>query len=90
MAKRGRKSKAEELDVLRRYSDLSDSYFAVIKEALDSPRKDERHWAADHLKNAFVKMIPQDLTTKGKEITPAIIKIVAPDGTDIQALIKTV
>jgi hypothetical protein len=90
MLKRGRKSKAEELKVLERYADLSESYFAVVQEALNSQRLSDKRWAADHLKNAFVKMIPQDLTTGGEKITPAIIKIVAPDGTDIQTLSKTV
>lgn len=61
MQKRGRKSKAEELKVLERYADLSESYFAVIKEALESSRLSDKRWAADHLKNAFVKMIPQQL-----------------------------
>ena len=61
MQKRGRKSKAEKFKVLERYAELSESYFTVIKEALESSRLCDKHWAADHLKNAFVKMIPQQI-----------------------------
>ena len=61
MVKRGRKSKAEELQVLDRYAELSVSYFVVIKDHLTSQSKSDREWAADHLKNAFVKMIPQQI-----------------------------
>jgi len=68
MANKGRKGYGEELQVLRRYSDLSGKFFAVLKENLISEDKIDRKWAVEQLGKAFVKMIPQDLTTGGQPL----------------------
>ncbi len=57
----GRKSLKDELKVMERYADLSESYFKVLKKALESESKEDQRWAADNLKGAFAKMIPQDI-----------------------------
>jgi len=62
--KKGRKSLKDELKVLERYADLSKSYFFVLKDHLESSNKSDREWAVDHLKNAFVKMIPQEVSAE--------------------------
>lgn len=61
----GRKSLKDEIGVLRRYADLAEPYFKVLKESLESGDKDEKKWAADNLKTAFAKMIPQSLEGTG-------------------------
>jgi hypothetical protein len=65
MAKTGRKSMREELGILRRYSDLTEPYFKFLKDCLEGDDKDDKKWAADNLKNAFAKMIPQTLDGMG-------------------------
>lgn len=59
--KTGRKSLRDEAGILQRYSDLTAPYFRVIREHLESERKEDRRWAAEQLKNAFTKMIPQQI-----------------------------
>jgi hypothetical protein len=67
MAQAGRKSLRDEIQVLRRYADLSGPYFAFLRESIESEDKDEKKWATEILTKAFVKMIPQetDLTSGG-------------------------
>lgn len=87
----GRKSLKEELRMFERYSELTEPYFRVLKKKLESDTDPSAQmWAVEQLTKAFVKMIPQDLTTKGDKITPAVIKIIAPDGTDVPALTQTI
>jgi hypothetical protein len=62
MKKPGRKSLRDEAGILQRYSDLTAPYFKVIREHLESERKEDRRWAAEQLKNAFTKMIPQEVS----------------------------
>jgi len=50
----------DEVGILRRYSDLTAPYFKVLRDHLDSEKKEDRRWAAEQLKNAFIKMIPQE------------------------------
>ena len=71
---RGRKTLKDELGILQRYSDLTEPYFKVIKQNLESDRKDDQRWAAEQLKNAFVKMIPQEVSADGVMPFTLIIK----------------
>jgi hypothetical protein len=64
----GRKSWTEELQIARKYSALSDKYFEFLMEMLDSEEKADRKWASERLEKAYVKMIPQDVTTGGQPI----------------------
>lgn len=63
----GRKSLKEELQLFRRYSELSVPYFNILRKRLDSGQPDMENWAVEQLSKAFVKMIPQetDLTSGG-------------------------
>jgi hypothetical protein len=63
----GRKSLKDELQILRRYADLSEPYFKVLKDHLNSESKEDQRWAADNLKSAFAKMIPQKLEGAGDD-----------------------
>lgn len=75
MAKAGRKSWTEELEIAERYSALSVPFFKFIKKMLDSPELADQKWAAERLEKAFVKMIPQDLTSGGKTLPTPIISL---------------
>jgi hypothetical protein len=76
MAKAGRKSLMEELEIKRRYADLAPKYFKALNEFLESPEKSERKFALEQLGKAFTKMIPQDVTSGGKELpTPILAKV---------------
>lgn len=57
----GRKGWKEELNIAQRYSDLSEPFFEVLKEALASEDKAEKKWAVEQLSKGFVKMIPQQV-----------------------------
>lgn len=65
MVKPGRKSKAEELQVIRRYQDLAPKFFAVLTEFLNSEKKEDKKWAVEQLSKAYPKMIPQQVTGEG-------------------------
>jgi hypothetical protein len=75
MAQAGRKSWTEELQMAQRYSDLSEPAFKVLRKMLDSDDKADQKWAVEQLGKAFVKMIPQDFTSGGKELPTPIISI---------------
>lgn len=60
-AKRGRKSKYEEIDIARRYSNLSEKVFQILQERLESKSKKEQDWAIEQLVKGYAKMIPQQL-----------------------------
>lgn len=72
MAKAGRKSAVEELEVVRRYSELTDDYFRVVKKYLNNKNPADEKWAVEQLSKAFVKMIPQDLTSGGDKLPQEI------------------
>lgn len=61
MAKLGRKSKFEELEIAHRYAELSDKYFAVLNEFLNGKDKNDKRFAVEQLSKAFPKMIPQQI-----------------------------
>ena len=71
----GRKSWTEELKIAQRYSDLTEPAFRVLREMLESEDKADRKWAVEQLGKAFVKMIPQDITSGGKELPTPIISL---------------
>lgn len=62
----GRKSYFEELKIVERYSALTEPFFKVLKKALDSEDERDQKWAVEQLGKAYVKMIPQDITTGGE------------------------
>lgn len=62
MARRGRKSVLQELNIKQRYSDLAPEAFAVIKEFLNSKKVEDRKWAVEQLSKGFQKMIPQEIS----------------------------
>lgn len=68
----GRKSLKDELEVLRRYEQLAPKVFAYVTKVLDEGNELDKRWAADWLKAAYVKMIPQKL--QGDENQPFYIK----------------
>lgn len=70
----GRKSLKEELDVLRRFEQLSPKVFGYISECLDSDIKEDKRWAMDWLKTGFAKLLPQ--TVKGDDDSPLVIKTI--------------
>lgn len=69
----GRKSWTEELQIAGRYSALSKPFFRFIKKMLESEDKNDQKWAAERLEKAYVKMIPQDITSGGKELTVNVV-----------------
>lgn len=70
----GRKSLRDEIEVLRRYAELSVPYFKFISEMLaPESDKEDRKWAAERLDKAFPKMIPQNVDlTSGGEVIPIL------------------
>jgi hypothetical protein len=66
--KGGRKSYFEELNIADRYSALSEPYFKFLKKMLNSKELADQKWAAERLEKAYVKMIPQDVTSGGQPI----------------------
>lgn len=75
MAKAGRKSYFEELNIAQRYADLTPKAFAVLNEMLDSEDKSDRKWAVEQLQKGIVKMIPQDITSGGEVLPTPIISL---------------
>lgn len=73
MAKAGRKSWTEELEIAERYNALSEPFFKFLRKMLASEDKSDQKWAAERLEKAYVKMIPQDITSGGKELTVNVI-----------------
>jgi hypothetical protein len=67
--KGGRKSYFEELNIANRYALLSEDYFKFLKEMMASEELADRKWAAERLEKAYVKMIPQDITSGGAPLT---------------------
>lgn len=58
MAK-GRPTIRDEANILKYYNSLMPKCFEVVNEAMNSKNKGDRRWAADWLKNAYMKMVPQ-------------------------------
>lgn len=72
--KTGRKSKFEELEIVKRYADLSEPSFLFIKEMFDSGDKADKKWAVEQLGKAYVKMIPQDVTSGGEPLQIQVLR----------------
>lgn len=66
--KGGRKGFGEELKIKERYTALTEPFFQVLKEFLNSEDKKDRQWAVEQLNKAYVKMIPQDITSGGQAL----------------------
>ena len=81
----GRKTFTEELEIKKRYSDLSPKFFNILKRSLDSKNKEDNKWAVEQLNKAFVKMIPQAIEG-GSENNPLVIKVVRYAGEDNQTI----
>lgn len=64
----GRKSLKEELQITRRYADLTPKAFRLISKKLESSDSTEQNFALSWLKGGFEKMIPQ--TLKGDKDNP--------------------
>ena len=62
----GRKTLKDELGILRRYADLTEPYFKFLNQMLTSANKKDKMWAAEQLKNAYPKFIPQTLEGSGE------------------------
>ncbi len=79
MAKAGRKSLREEIDLTHRYAALSEKAFRLISKRLDSDNKKEQEYALDWLKAGFSRMVMQqtDLTTGGQPINISLSEIIA-------------
>jgi hypothetical protein len=66
----GRKSFHAELRLFERYNELTVPYFNFLKRMLKSKSKEDKKWASERIEKAFVKMIPQDVTSGGEKIQP--------------------
>ena len=76
----GRKGFGEELKIKERYAVLTEPFFKVLQDFLNSDDKNDRRFAAQELNKAFVKMIPTQLTGEEGEaikITVEVAKSVA-------------
>jgi len=68
----GRKSWVEEMEIKKRYSELTEPFFAFLKEMYESDDKADKKWASEQLSKAYIKMIPQDITSAGQPISLAV------------------
>jgi len=82
MAKAGRKSWTEELEIAERYSALSVPFFKFLKKMLESSEVADQKWAAERLEKAYIKMIPQDITSGGKELQVTVLSFTPDANTD--------
>lgn len=71
----GRKSKAEELQIVDRYAALSEPFFDILQKALLGKNKREQHWAVEQLSKGFIKMIPQVQKIGGDNDNPIPILV---------------
>ena len=70
--KPGRGTLMDEYNLAKRYADLSERYFNVLKKHMDSGDEKKEQWAVEQLNKAFVKMIPQ--TIGGDPNNPIVIQ----------------
>ena len=63
----GRKSAFEEIEIAKRYADLAPKAFGFVLDCLENGDKIDKKWAADWLKNGYIKMIPQITKVSGNE-----------------------
>jgi len=77
----GRKSYFEELEIGKRYAQLTPKIFKVLQEHLESEDKKDNQWAVEQSNKALIKMIPQNLEYGGDNvIAPILVKIIGKDG----------
>ncbi len=79
----GRKSLKDELQIIRRYSELTPAYFRILKTALKSKNVEDQKWAVERLDKAFVKMIPQEVDARVITISQILNSL--ENGTDGQS-----
>lgn len=72
MEKTGRKTYGEDMKIKERYCALTELFFKVLKNRLNSKNKKEQDWAVEQLSKAYVKMIPQVLA--GDKDNPIVIE----------------
>jgi len=86
-----RKSLTEEIGIIRRYAELTEPFFKVIKANLNSKDIERQQWAVERLEKAFVKMIPQTLDGLGEngEIQIQIVRYSDSNPTTAQLSTKT-
>jgi hypothetical protein len=70
----GRKSFKEELQLFKRYSELTAPYFEFLQEMFNSEKLEDKKWATERIEKAFIKMIPQDM-----DITSDGLPLVSPE-----------
>ena len=52
----------ETFQIKQRYADLSEPFFAFLKEQFESGDKKDKMWAAEQLGKAYTRMIPTEIT----------------------------
>jgi hypothetical protein len=77
-ANSGRSHFGEEVKVIEHFKQLSEPYFAFLKEQFEIGTKEDRWRACEILKGAYAKMIPQDITSGGKELPAPILANALP------------
>ena len=55
----------ETFQIKQRYADLSEPFFAFLKEQFESGDKKDKMWAAEQLGKAYTRMIPTEITGEG-------------------------
>ena len=58
----GRKGLGEELQIKRRFAELTEPFFVALKGFLESEEKADRKFAVQELNKGFTKMIPTEVT----------------------------
>lgn len=66
----GRKSLKDEIAVLRRYEQLAPKVFGFVQKMFESGSMEDQKWAADWIKPAYAKMIPQKIGGDPDNRTP--------------------
>lgn len=69
----GRKSWTEELELKRRYAELTPKHFKFLKKMQESEEPADNKWAAEQLGKVFVKAVPT--TVAGDEDNPLEVNV---------------
>lgn len=74
----GRKGLGEELQIKRRFAELTEPFFHALKGFLESEDKNDRKFAVQELNKGFTKMIPTQISgEEGGAIVIHVAKEVA-------------
>jgi len=76
--KRGRKTLKEEMEVLERYNQLAPKVFSFVQQMFNGDNLEDKKWAADWVKGAYARMIPQKIggDPNNKSPIPVLVKFV--------------